>query len=162
MYFDFSKAFDKVALNRLLLKLEAYGIKGKIHAWIREWLSGRSQCTVLNGEFSNWINVLSGVPQGSVLGLLLFIVFIDDIDSCANFISIIRKFADDTKVGNCIQSDSDIESLQQCINDMFNWSDIWDMQFNIQKCKVMHLGQHNPCNAYTMNSTPLSAVNRIE
>ena len=68
--------------------------------WIEDWLTGRTQQVVLNGEFSEWLEVLSGVPQGSVLGPLLFLIFINDIDEAVSTIEIIRKFADDTKIGN--------------------------------------------------------------
>jgi len=95
IYLDFQKAFDKVPHVRLLKKLEAHGITGSLLNWIGEWLNGRLQRVVLNGNTSMLFYVISGVPQGSVLGPLLFLIFIYDIDN--DIVNKILKFADDTK-----------------------------------------------------------------
>lgn len=109
IYLDFQKAFDRVPHQRLLLKIESIGIKGKVLTWLSAWLSNRQQRVVLNGGMSDWVNVRSGVPQGSVLGPLLFVIFINDID--ADIISKIFKFADDCKVLNKATSVVDILML---------------------------------------------------
>ena len=96
LYFDFRKAFDRVPHQRLLLKMKALGIEVRLLDWIREWLKERRQRVVLGGEFSDWTTVTSGVPQGSVLGPVLFVIFINDIDEGIR--SRIWKFADDLKM----------------------------------------------------------------
>ena len=158
IYYDFAKAFDKVSTKKLMSKLKSYGIQGNIFNWIENWLNKRKQRTVLNGESSDWIEVMSGVPQGSVLGPLLFIIFIDDIDIGANSIDVIKKFADDTKTGNRVSTLAQHSDLQGSINNLFEWSKQWSMKFNEAKCKVLHFGRNNPRHAYQMNGVPLQPV----
>ena len=138
---DFSKAFDKVPHKRLIAKLSAAGVWGNILLWIEAWLSDRMQRTVLNGKCSEWTDVLSGVPQGSVLGPLLFIVFINDIDGVIDMYTMISKFADDTKLFRIVNSDADRAALQADIDKLFKWSCEWNMLFNSSKCSVIHFGR---------------------
>ena len=149
LYLDFSKAFDKVPHQRLLGKVRAHGIDGKILGWIRSWLTDRRQRVVINGSKSDWGQVISGVPQGSVLGPLLFLIYINDLDSGIS--SDVSKFADDTKIGRVIRSDSDVIALQSDLDKMNEWSNRWQMQFNINKCKVLSVGRDNPRSKYTLN-----------
>ena len=104
IYLDFSKAFDKVPHQRLISKFAAHSVEGNVLRWIGQWLSNRKQRTVLNGQASDWGEVDSGVPQGSVLGPLAFIVFTNDIDDLTKLITVMNKFADDTKLGNTVTS----------------------------------------------------------
>ena len=150
VYLDFSKAFDKVPHARLVEKLAACGIGGKLLEWVKAWLSGRKQRVVLNGHASEWLPVLSGVPQGSVLGPLLFIVFINDIDKALNPDTSIFKFADDTKVFRVVNTDEERAELQRDIDNLLAWSDKWQMLFNADKCKIMHFGKNNQRFSYTM------------
>jgi hypothetical protein len=155
IFLDFAKAFDKVPRERLLEKLKAHRIRGKTLAWIRNWLTGRKQRVVLNGKYSTWAEVLSGVPQGSVLGPILFLIFINDLDDDAMFIELLKKFADDTKLGHTATTPEDRETLQLALDNLCDWSERWGMAFNVKKCKVMHLGYNNPCQVYTMRGQAL-------
>jgi len=156
IYLDFAKAFDKVPRERLLNKVRAHGIRGRVLGWIRGWLTGRRQRVVLNGRFSSWEEVLSGVPQGSVLGPLLFLIFINDMDDTVeHLVSILRKFADDTKLGKRVRTEKERQELQEALDRLCEWASMWGMQFNVSKCKVMHMGHANPKFSYSMNGQEL-------
>jgi hypothetical protein len=139
VYLDFAKAFDKVPHSRLAAKLESCGVGGKVLCWIKNWLLGRRQKVGIRGKYSDWAEVISGVPQGSVLGPLLFLVYINDIDE--GILSKISKFADDTKLCREIGSELDAKILQEDLKRLSQWSEDWQMLFNIDKCAVMHIGK---------------------
>jgi len=156
IFLDFAKAFDKVPHQRLLRKLRAHGICGKILNWISAWLTNRRQRVCLQGELSGWLDVTSGVPQGSVLGPVLFLIFINDLDS--GIVNWILKFADDTKIYSCLREAKDCDMLQDDLDLLYAWSNEWQMQFNVDKCKVMHIGKKNPFYSYKMNGAKLEEV----
>jgi Reverse transcriptase (RNA-dependent DNA polymerase)/Endonuclease-reverse transcriptase len=158
IYLDFAKAFDKVPHGRLLAKVAAAGIGGNLLKWISDWLKNRSQRVVINGKFSKWSPVLSGVPQGSVLGPLLFNIFINDLDDTVKPNQLLKKFADDTKLGQAVTNPADAAELQLTLTSLFNWSLQWGMQFNVGKCHVMHLGRGNPGHVYYMGGTQLKTT----
>jgi hypothetical protein len=144
VYLDFAKAFDKVPHQRLSAKIKAAGICGSMLAWIKDWLTNRSQRTVVNGKYSNWSRELLGVPQGSVLGPILFNIYINDLDSTVTASQLLKKFADDTKLGQILSNPACVEELQNTLNKLYTWSVDWGMQFNVAKCHVMHIGKNNP------------------
>ncbi len=148
LYLDFQKAFDKVPHRRLMSKIRALGVRGVLAEWIENWLTDRRQRVVVNGETSSWASVTSGVPQGSVLGPLLFIIYINDID--VGIVSRIAKFADDTKLGANASSNDKIEELHSDLIKIGEWSERWQMPFNLDKCKVMHIGQGNCRTSYSL------------
>ena len=156
LYLDFRKAFDSVPHERLLLKLQAIGVKGKLLEWIREWLRGRRQRVVTGGECSEWSDVTSGVPQGSVLGPILFLIFLNDIDEGIK--SRLWKFADDIKMLGGVSSKEDIAQISKDIKRLFDWSNEWQMGFNLDKCKVMHIGGKNENAKYEMGGKVLDEV----
>ena len=126
----FSKAFDKVPHKRLCLQLKWHGINTRILHWIENWLSGRQQRVLLNGTKSGWNDVLSGVPQGSVLRPLLFLIFINSIEDDVN--STVLKFADDLKVFRIIEGKHDQEVLQADLDKLVEWSLVGNMANEIQ------------------------------
>ena len=148
MYTDFSKAFDSVAHRRLLLKLESFDIAGEVLNWIKSFLKGRTQCVKVDGKVSEWKSVVSGVPQGSVLGPLLFVIFINDIPSQVKF-NTCKLFADDCKIYGEVRC-GDVNSLQHDLHKLDTWTKIWQLPFNASKCKVMHLGTRNKRDQYVI------------
>ena len=139
---DFAKAFDKVPHRRLLHKLEYYGIRGSTHKWINSWLSGRTQQVVLDGQASDPVPVLSGVPQDLVLGLVLFLIFINDLPD--NIRSSVRLFADDCVLYKNIHVHSlhDCLILQEDLTSLGQWEAKWQMKFNVAKCHSMRVFRH--------------------
>ena len=137
IYCDFMKAFDKVPHKRLIYKVSKYGIKGNILGWISSFLNERTQCVNMNGSISASAPVTSGIPQGSVLGPILFVIYINDLPEVIDKDSLAFLFADDTKLFREIKSEHDIKTLQNDINEVVKWSNIWLLKFHPDKCKHM-------------------------
>ena len=135
MILDFSKSFDTVPHRKLLHKLEAYGIRGPILNWINSFLTQRSMCVVVEGEKSRPIEVGSGVPQGTVLGPLLFLCHINDLPERVT--SQICLFADDCLLYRAINTANDHFRLQQDLNNFQTWAQEWGMKFNAKKCYLL-------------------------
>ena len=159
---DFSKAFDKVSHQLLLSKLQYYGIAGQLLGWISSFLSGHTQRVVCGGQSSDPVNVASGVPQGSVLGPLLFLLFINDITH--HLSSTCRLYADDCILYRCIDSQSDIDALQEDLKQLEIWEEIWNMKFNIDKCMVLHVTlKRNPIlSEYSLHGHNLNTVSKAK
>ena len=156
VYFDLSKAFDKVCHERLVVKLEAAGVCGKLQKWIQEWLRDRRQAVKVDGVESTWKPVDSGVPQGTVLGGTLFTVYVEDVDD--GVVAFVRKFADDTKGANVVEDESDAEQMQRDIDAMVEWGRQWEMVFNVDKCKVLHLGRNNKQFKYRLGDVEMKVA----
>jgi hypothetical protein len=164
VYLDLSKAFDSVPHNLLLVKLKTFGFNGRLLNWFRNYLSNRFQRVVLNGDNSKYKPVKSGVPQGSILGPLLFTYFINDINKELSSNSIMYLYADDSKLGYTINNRCDCIILQNDINLLTAWSTKWGLSFNASKCCVMSFlkGHNKIIHDYTMNGLTLSRVNSID
>lgn len=157
VFLDFSKAFDKVSHRLLLHKLTVLNIEPHILAWIESFLTNRSQFVHVNGCNSDHSPVSSGVPQGSVLGPLLFLIYINDLPTHVS--SSIGLFADDCVIYREITNDSDIHSLQSDLDSISRWCDSWNMKLNINKCKSMRVShQMNTCHSYNISGVVLDSV----
>ncbi|MCG7865740.1 MAG: hypothetical protein JAY74_05120 [Candidatus Thiodiazotropha taylori] len=153
---DFSKAFDKVPHQRLLLKLNHYGISNNILAWIKDFFSARTQEVVIDGSKSTPTPVTSGVPQGTVLGPLLFLAYINDMPECVK--SSIKLFADDSLLYRKVQQESDCIQLQHDLDSLQDWERKWQMAFNADKCEVLRItNKRQPiCADYYVHSQKLA------
>jgi hypothetical protein len=138
---DFAKAFDTVPHKRLLAKLKAYGIDGLVLKWIEAFLKNRRQRVVQGEIVSSWVEIFSGVPQGSVIGPFLFVIYINDLPT--NLTNVSKLYADDTKILSNITSDECVLNLQSDLNRAFKWTQDWLLKFNTSKCVVMHYGHNN-------------------
>lgn len=156
IYTDFAKAFDKVPHQRLLKKMKNLGITGKTLSWISAFLNNRRQCVRVDNEYSSWKNVVSGIPQGSVLGPILFVIFINDMPDAVE--SLCLLFADDAKIFRTINTRLDINNLQDDINKLHAWSEKWQLPFNVVKCKCLHIGSKNTKHKYKINGHKLDHV----
>jgi hypothetical protein len=158
IYIDFRKAFDSVPHKRLLYKLQTYGIDGQLLKWLESFITGRTQRVCLNGTLSTSEYVLSGVPQGSVLGPLLFLIYVNDIPD--NISCNILMFADDVKIWNPLNSPDSQEILQRNIDALHNWSEQWLLRFNVDKCAALRLCTSTTSEIpfYSVADQPLNVV----
>ncbi len=154
---DFSKAFDTVPHDRLLHKLESYGIRGSLHSWIKSFLTLRSMKVVIDGEASSEAKVISGVPQGTVLGPLLFLCHINDLPERVT--SLVRLFADDCLLYRTIRNTADSIALQEDLKNLEKWAADWGMKFNASKCYILSIRKKSSY-FYQLNNTILQEVSQ--
>lgn len=155
---DFSKAFDKVDHLRLIYKLQSVGVSPQVTNWVKSFLANRTQRVAVEGHLSSELPVLSGVPQGSVLGPCLFLIYINDLPDSVKCKT--RMFADDTIVYLTVQSNNDCLSLQHDLHKLEKWERVWLMEFNPDKCEVLRVSRKkNPTiYPYRLHNTELKST----
>ena len=159
IYLDFAKAFDSVVHAKLLHKLEGCSISGLTLKWIKEFLNNRTQCVKIGSSISSSSLVRSGVPQGSVLGPILFLVFINDICNVISKDVDVKLFADDVKLFMNITSEASEIIIQSCLDNISQWCNDWQLYLSPSKCTVLSIGTKGYNFNYKINNIPIERVN---
>jgi hypothetical protein len=162
IFLDFKKAFDKVPHKKLIHKLQSCGVNEKTVHWIRDLLSDRKQRVIIDGFSSDTIAVTSGVPQGSVIGPLLFIIYINDLNSRVS--SKIRLFADDTVIYREIRDDTDSDALSSDLNNVHSWCQEWGLELNLSKCTTVHFSRKTSQQrrVYTIGGVSINSAEKLK
>jgi hypothetical protein len=160
IYLDIAKAFVTVSTQKLMYKLSYFGLSTRFLRWIESYLIDRHQFVEVDGSASSICGVTSGVPQGSLLGPILFLIYINDICQAVNFSSI-KIFADDSKIYLCFANRLDTDLLAADLASISDWASKNQLKIAIQKCSVLHLGRRNPMVEYYLNEQILPAVETV-
>ena len=146
---------------KLFIELSAYGIHGALLLWIENFLTDKKHCVLIDGAVSDYCSVLSGVPQGTVLGPVLFISYVNDLPLVVKKRIKTKLFAYDAKIYDEIEFISDCLCIQESLNSVSHWSDIWQLALNIPKCIVFYLGKNNPQFTYRVKGVPIRSENTV-
>jgi len=155
VYLDFSKAFDSINHSKLIAKATAYGIDDLTVAWIKDFLCDRRQCVKVNGVLSDWLPCPSGVPQGSVLGPLMFVLFVNDLPDVVHNATV-KMYADDVKLYMPVCDIASHAMLQADLNRIVAWANTWQLKLNAKKCILFRLQPVLDLPSYMLNETVLS------
>ena len=155
LYIDLEKAFDSVSHSKLLVKLGRVGVGGRLHTWISEFLCNRLQCIKVGNSVSECRPVISGIPQGTLLGPLLFILFINDVHLQVSHCSM-KLYADDSKIYGCVSSFDDYLRMYKDIKCIEGWLSAWQLRINLSKCEVLHVGWNNLGFSYRIHNDLVS------
>ena len=147
--------------KKLLIKLAAYDSRDTLLSWIKRFLSGRTYYVAVNNVNSELLNVLSGVPQGTVLGPIAFLTYGNDMSEAVGKEVIIKLFAADSKLYKVIKSITDCLCLHCTLFNFLMWSTLWQLKVNVDKCLVLHLDRANPMFVYTIYATKLLAPDYV-
>lgn len=148
VYLDIKKAFDTVPHRRLIEKMQGYGFGGKLIEWVKNFLKDRRQRVCIDGKYSSWKNITSGIPQGSVLGPTLFILYVNDMPDKLK--AMCKLFADDCKIYSAITARRDQDVIQEDLDTLGEWSKDWLLEFSVPKCKAMQIGNIKFPHTYSM------------
>nr|CAD2172535.1 unnamed protein product [Meloidogyne enterolobii]CAD2172536.1 unnamed protein product [Meloidogyne enterolobii]CAD2175257.1 unnamed protein product [Meloidogyne enterolobii] len=162
IYIDYKKAFDSVPIDFLLNKLYSYGIRGKIHRWIKNFLKDRTFKVKIGNDYSDEHSISSGVPQGTVIGPLLFIIYINDVVTRIGQNVSIAMFADDIKLTFSFRNESECHALQNAVNNLVDWNTIWGLNVSLDKTVIFHIGNKNPKFNYYVNNNELPKADIVK
>ena len=160
IYLDYSKCFDTVCHSKLLYKISKYGISGMAFSWLKIFLLDRYQRVKVNDTLSLNVRVISGVPQGTVLGPVLFLLYTADLPTVISN-SHISMYADDTKIFRSIQNVNDCELLQEDLNKIYLWAKEWQMKLNPEKTKHLRIGSNRMSHTYLLDDNEIENVKFI-
>ena len=162
IYLDFEKAFDKVCHSKLLKKIFSVGIRNNFLSWIESFLSNRTQFVEIDGTCSSVEDVTSGVPQGSVLAPILFLIYISDINSCLKSCQL-KTFADDNTIFAAISDQNDAQSLQIDLGSILLYSEQWQLKLSVEKCNSLSFGRRPKIDfQYELNNHKLEKKSEVK